>query len=311
MATASAPISRTESHLGTCDVAFRKLLLAVDFSPQTKEATRTAISIAAAFQAEVVLMHAATPAMYGTGMEPVPIDSFEVNFDVAQANMQHLIDSEPAFRNIRHREVVQYATPNDLIRQITAEQHIDLLVAGSHGAGAVERLALGSTAEGMLRHIDCPSVIVGPRAKHQTHPFASILLATSLRPSDLRAAQYASSLARHFRTPLDIVHAVEPKQRNGTVHPEVLHSSIRRDMEELVPENFAASSRLATFVEDGRAADVILRVEKNLHPTLIVCGAGERSRLAEHTPWSTLAQVIRQANCPVLCVPHQFGGEND
>jgi nucleotide-binding universal stress UspA family protein len=40
----------------------------------------------------------------------------------------------------------------------------DLIVVGARGLGMLERVALGSVSESVLRHATCPVLVVRPRA---------------------------------------------------------------------------------------------------------------------------------------------------
>ncbi len=54
--------------------------------------------------------------------------------------------------------------------RIAAELKVDVIVVGSHGRGAIERLLLGSASEQVVRHAPCPVLVVRPApdtAKHK------------------------------------------------------------------------------------------------------------------------------------------------
>jgi nucleotide-binding universal stress UspA family protein len=54
----------------------------------------------------------------------------------------------------------------DTILDVARSGGVELIVMGTHGRTGVRRLFLGSIAEHVLRHADCPVVIVrGPRGK--------------------------------------------------------------------------------------------------------------------------------------------------
>jgi nucleotide-binding universal stress UspA family protein len=46
--------------------------------------------------------------------------------------------------------------------RIAAEVGADVIVVGSHGRGAIERLLLGSVSEQVVRHAPCPVLVVRP-----------------------------------------------------------------------------------------------------------------------------------------------------
>ena len=306
MANAATSILDTTPHLATSEISFRRILLAVDFSTQTAPALKAALSLAKAFQAEIILVNAAVPSVYGTGAESAPIVTLRLNLDVAKAQMARLISSEPGLQEVKHHDVVAYARPLDLVRQVVQDQRVDLVIAGSHGARGLERLALGSVAESILRHIMCPALILGPHAEASENVFQSILLATDLKVATLRAAQYASSLAERFHSKLTLLHVIEPRSKTADVEPELTERHVMRSLKSLLPSDLSNYCKASLRVECGKPGDLISHVAKCESASLIVSGVGEHSSFADHTPWSTLAQVIREARCPVLCVRHEF-----
>jgi nucleotide-binding universal stress UspA family protein len=46
--------------------------------------------------------------------------------------------------------------------KIAAELNVDVIVVGSHGRGAIERLLLGSVSDQIVRHAPCPVLVVRP-----------------------------------------------------------------------------------------------------------------------------------------------------
>jgi nucleotide-binding universal stress UspA family protein len=67
--------------------------------------------------------------------------------------------------NIALERIAVYVVPGDPPRQIVALARAldaDLIVLGTHGRKGVQRLLLGSVAEGVLRHADCNVFVVRP-----------------------------------------------------------------------------------------------------------------------------------------------------
>jgi nucleotide-binding universal stress UspA family protein len=293
-------IVQGEPHLATSEILFQTIVVAIDFSPHSMRALKEALSIARCFGSELLLVHAATLPAYGT--EPIPAECFDVQLDVARAGMAGLIADEPELQNFSHREFIAYAGAADLVQQVVAENKADLVVAGSHGARGVELLALGSVAESILRDVSCPVLIVGPHCTMEAHPFRSILFATDLEVTGLRSAQFASALAERFHSPLTMLHVIEKKLPKSESHPELLEEHARRELFHLLPEDLSTYTTATVRVEHGKAAEVIPYVACSSHASLIVTGFGPNSSLADHSLWSTLSHVIRQAPCPVLSV---------
>ena len=51
------------------------------------------------------------------------------------------------------------------ICRVAADLHTDVIVVGSHGRGAIERILLGSVSEQVVRHAPCPVLVVRPTPK--------------------------------------------------------------------------------------------------------------------------------------------------
>ena len=46
--------------------------------------------------------------------------------------------------------------------RVAADLHVDVIVVGSHGRGAIARILLGSVSEQVVRHAPCPVLVVRP-----------------------------------------------------------------------------------------------------------------------------------------------------
>jgi len=299
-------ISPTEAnpHLSTTEIIFRKLLVAIDFSAQTQHVLKAAVTVAECFNAEILFVHAAWPVPYNTGAEFVPAEGYAINLEVEQARMADLIASEPALQQIKHRQIVEYASALELVESSVRGEKIDLVIAGSHGARGLERLALGSVAEAILRHVNCPVLVVGPHATSSACPFRSVLLASKLQLSELRAAQYASGIAEKFHGKFTALHVIESTKDLDGVEPELIEERTKQALMRLLPPDLQLYSESEVKAVYGKPAETVAFIARENCASLIVCGVSEKAALADHTLGSTLAQIIRQAHCPVLCVRH-------
>lgn len=53
--------------------------------------------------------------------------------------------------------------------RLAADLQVDVIVVGSHGRGAIERLLLGSVSEQVVRHAPCPVLVVRPHPDADKH----------------------------------------------------------------------------------------------------------------------------------------------
>lgn len=137
----------------------KKILVAYDFSTAAERALAWAADLSRAVGgAPIVVVNVVStmPATYAL-MSPIPaapaaVDREELAAAVRRATEAQKIDA-----------TVEIALAPDFGPAILDEarrHHVDLIVMGTHGRGGLKRLALGSVAEHVVRHADCPVVTV-------------------------------------------------------------------------------------------------------------------------------------------------------
>jgi nucleotide-binding universal stress UspA family protein len=297
-----APIRDEGPHLATSDLRFKRILVGTDFSKPATQALKTAIAISQLFGSQLFLVHAASPFVYVSSTEAIPLEAFNVNLDAARAEMNQIISSEPGLSALKPKTTVAYADALELIEQVASEERVDLIVVGSHGGSGLELLALGSVAEAVLRQAKCPVLIVGPKCKAEQHPFRSIVFASDLETTGLRGAQYAASLAERGRGKLTFLHVTNKRSGDQGLHSELIENHLERELRQLLPPDVERYCKSKVSLQYGRPAEAIVAVARSEGASLLIVGLQSRSPLADHSPWSTLSHVIREVNCPVLGV---------
>jgi nucleotide-binding universal stress UspA family protein len=290
--------SGAEPRLGTYKAKFKTILLGVDFSGPVVAALNAAKSLADQFGGTLFLVHAVAPVLYGPGATP---ELLETDLETARAQMEVAV-SKANLGSIAHRTVIEFAEPTDLIDEIARAQSADLVIVGSHGAEGLKKLAFGSVAESVLRRVPCPVLVMGPRCRENLDTIRSIVFATDLEARAFRPAQYASSIAEEMNARLTLLYVRKPRPKalesSATADDRVLLQELRQ----LLPSDAEQWCQPKVRVEVGDPSEEVLRIAHAEAANLIVVGVRESSTLADHSPWSTLSQIIRGAECPVLAV---------
>ena len=178
----------------------------------------------------------------------------------------------------------------------------DLLILSTSGARDVKRLALGSTAEQILRNVNCPVLTVGPHVpafSNMQVGFKQIVYATDFSPEARIGALFAISLASEHDAHISLCHVVAPSWQPGA---NIVRSeeSFRRRLERLVPANLR-NWRISEYeVEHGDPAEAILAFARKRNAELIILGAHPASGIATHLLPGVAFRVIVEATCPVL-----------
>lgn len=140
-----------------------RILVPVDFSDYSRDALRHAEEWAALYGASLDVLHVVAedlhPAFYVGGVQSV--------YDVEPNIEQKVLDKLGAFvgeTNGRATEVrthvrVGNGAPSS-IAEFVEDQAIDLVSMSTHGRTGLDRFLLGSVAEKVVRHVQCPVLTV-------------------------------------------------------------------------------------------------------------------------------------------------------
>ena len=142
-------------------MAFTKILVPVDFSPDSAKALEMAIELAKSFGARIHLIHC-YPIHVG-GISPygmVPPETFGLEIrDAAQQKLAEWREKATA-EGIQTDETVMSMFPSEAIATLAREKGADLIVMGTRGLTGLKHIVLGSVAERALRIAPCPVLIV-------------------------------------------------------------------------------------------------------------------------------------------------------
>ena len=147
-------------------MTWKTILVPHDFSTSANHAAAIARDEAKLHGGTLVLLHVIElPHQLGPDAVIVPpetgapISVKQYAIDSAEAHLQDLAD-RLAKDGVTARGVVVIGAPVDEINRAVDRERADLIVMGTHGRTGVMRFFLGSVAEHVLRHADCPVVTV-------------------------------------------------------------------------------------------------------------------------------------------------------
>jgi nucleotide-binding universal stress UspA family protein len=140
---------------------FQRILVAVDFSEESRSALVCAAEMAAKFGASLTLVHVVEP-HFGPPDGDVPALTNENTDaeDFAEAKLELSALGEQMLGPCRVVEtVVRAGLAFFEITEAAKALGADLIVVGTHGYTGLKRALLGSTAEKVVRHAPCPVLV--------------------------------------------------------------------------------------------------------------------------------------------------------
>jgi nucleotide-binding universal stress UspA family protein len=142
-------------------MAIKKILSPTDFSTTAGAALKQAEGLALATGAEIVLLHVLHEPIFalteGAGFAP---PSIAETYDAAMR--KKLEDEADQLRSQGTHVTAKLTrgTPHEAIVEAAEQEHVDLIVIGTHGRRGLSQLLLGSVAERVVRTSTRPVMTV-------------------------------------------------------------------------------------------------------------------------------------------------------
>lgn len=153
------------TRIGDAPIRFRKVLIPLDGSSRSECALPLGLGIAAAHDAEIVLVHAA-PEIDLTEVGPPGAEAISLRDRLRRRNEQagarylqrvrSRLPSGPATR----LRVLPSGDPRHALARAVVEEHADLLLLSCMGQSGHPDMSVGSVADYLINHMDIPVLLV-------------------------------------------------------------------------------------------------------------------------------------------------------
>lgn len=226
--------------------------------------------------------------------------------------------SDPVLKGVDTERVLVDGEPASEIAQGAVDHGADLITVVMRDRNRLSRAFGGSIAEDIVAEAPCAVLCVRPPQRdfveqqdEQTQiKLKRVLLATNFRPSSAAATQLATQIANHLGAELHLVYVIgDYFEQISAIFPEGGLAALTR-LRSYVQERLAQVSRTgnadaATHIAEGRPYQEIVKLADTIEADLIVVGTAVHGSLfgSSQVLGSEIERVIRNAPCPVLCVP--------
>lgn len=157
-----------------------KILVAIDESAASKKALESALELANALKAELILVHALDVFDPASPQHPViPVDNYSMKLDkIVQENYEkqwaEFVQHAEALLKQQQQQaealgivathVMPYGRPGPAICKVAETTQADLIVVGSRGRKGVKEMILGSVSNYIMHHAPCSVTVVHPQS---------------------------------------------------------------------------------------------------------------------------------------------------
>lgn len=189
----------------------KKILVPVDFSDPSAYALEVAAKIAEQQEAEIVVLH-----MLGlseavlTKDETQEYEEAKYYMELARKRFKTFLD-KPYLKNIKIKQIVQNYKIFKELNKVAQEQHIGLVVMGSHGTSGISEIFVGSNTEKVVRTSDVPVLVV--KEQNQDFQVKKILFACDFTDDTILTFKNVSAFAASFSAKLKLIYINTPYDR--------------------------------------------------------------------------------------------------
>lgn len=134
----------------------KTVVVPVDFSTASADALKTALLLVEKPE-DVHVIYVTAPPVAFNYAEGWALDDPATRMKAAQEHLMSFLKNQ---NGGGVKTIIRDGDPGLLIADYAAEVHADLIVMPSHGYHGVKRLLLGSVAERVLRHANCPVLVL-------------------------------------------------------------------------------------------------------------------------------------------------------
>lgn len=280
----------------------KKILVPIDFSPNSRNALTVAAEIASKHGAALELLHVNLAAIYAAPFsEYVVASGYEAEdeqYDQTAAggleNIKMELMSNPNYSKLNISIRVEEGYLHTSVRNVANEDEVDLVVMGTKGASGMEEFLVGSNTEKVIRTAPCP-VLAVPGEIKKFNP-QMVLLPSTLKSDQAGVFHYLAQWDKVFDFQLKVLYLNNP---SGLPTDGSAEAQKNRFVEAAGLKKSDVIITSGTFFEDN----AILVAADMCKADMIVMATHQRQGLSHFLFGSITEDTVNHSHIPVLAVP--------
>lgn len=276
----------------------KKILVPTDFSKPAQIAIDVASDIARKANAQLILLHVveeASGTSYNITGEVDVSGGWEDKLftmkliEKSKKQMAKAFDEAKA-TGVKVRQELRLGTAFHGMRDIIAEQKVDLVVMGTAGHSKLEEMIIGTNTEKVVRHAKCPVLTV--HKKPVTTDFKNIVYATSMSKDEEVFSRVVRSTQQLYDS---TVHLVRINTPGNFQRDAVVRKYLQDFAKKLQLKNFTINIFNDLTEEEG-----IIYFADSINADLIALATHGRTGFAHVLAGSIAEEVVSHSKRPVL-----------
>lgn len=273
----------------------KKIIVPIDFSEMASHALDFAVEFNEKIKGKIVLVH----------VVEMPVGHLSFAGEVNTSSMESFYTGE--FIKATHNKLnewskrvadagqeviihMKYGNAFTNISKLIAEEKANWIIMGSKGASGLREVFIGSNAERMIRHAECPVIVI----KGETHikDMKSMAFASDLSQEQDLVAHHA----KEIQELLDLnMHLVKVK----TPYNWQEEAQTKKQLEHFAERNYLKDFTLNTIEADFADSGAVKFAEE-VGAGLIVLGTHGKKGIAHIIGGSIAEDIVNESKVPIL-----------
>lgn len=281
-----------------------QIVLATDFSPHSLIAEYYARALADRFYSRVTVAHVVDPSVATASGSSVVGSRIDQMRHQGDEGLQRVV-SELKEAGIRGQgKMLEAHNAASAIVNLAQKMDADMIVMGTRAQRGLNKMMVGSCAQGVIHHAQCPVVTVGPRVKKLAAPklcIENIVFATDLKHDVSMKAGIALTFAKDSVCHIHVCHVLD---HTAEKFGDTLESQVEAEakLRKLIPKPSYEWCSPSYIVEAGQVGNHVLQIAKKVNADLIVLGAHRNATWFTHLAEGVIGHVVAEAECPVMTI---------
>lgn len=289
---------------------FQHMLVALDGSESSLLAADAAIDLAALLQArlDILSVEETSRRLMGRDEEKEAVERSEAGSSLEQ--LQALLLQRAIWNGVQASSSVFTGHAGQVILEYVREENCDLLVLGHQGRSGVWCTSLGSTADKLVNHAPCSTLVM--RSKADKELFKRLLVAFDGSLLSWQALHISLQLKALLNASMHLLVVIEgssilsANQFATTAHSRLAHwdqiGSLQLIQTLVEAERQWNKSQDEIVAYQGSASEMLPSVADEKQIDLLVLGATGLEHPKSSTLGKTARKVVNEAPCSVLIV---------
>lgn len=150
---------------GVLPIRLKRIVVPMDLSEFSVQALPYAAAFAQRFGAEIILLYVMELQFPPPEVGPVRPEAVDQDEEGVAENYLKRLRQEVLDEDLRVQTTVRNGVPFQEITRAATSLGADMIILTTHGYTGLKHVALGSTAERVVRHADCPVLVVREMAR--------------------------------------------------------------------------------------------------------------------------------------------------